>query len=145
MIRAPDVNDAIKTAFELFEMIGDIAGEIGVLTVLTLYDTVFFVAKGAGAKPLGAVLHIDVAALLHLLHGAVHLTGREQRTFRKPAIKSHTKFSQIVAAIVELSVQRLAVNTVVVRVQQLFRIGNQIIKMAFGIGSDISSPPLLVD
>ncbi len=51
VIGAPDVDDAIKTALELVEVIGNVGGELGVDAVVALDHAIFFIAKSRGAEP----------------------------------------------------------------------------------------------
>jgi hypothetical protein len=45
MIGAPHVDHPIKTALELFQVVGDIRGEVGGLAVFPLHHPIFFIAE----------------------------------------------------------------------------------------------------
>src|SRR2546430_236030 len=58
MIGPPDIDQAIKSAAEFFDVIGDIGGEVGGGLVGFLENAVFLVSKICGAEPQRAVFFV---------------------------------------------------------------------------------------
>ncbi len=58
MICAPDINQRIEAPVELVNMICNIRRKIGENSILSLYDTVFFVTKLSRPKPTCAGLSV---------------------------------------------------------------------------------------
>src|SRR5690606_37182542 len=98
MVGAPDIDDMIEPATELFEMVGDVAGEIGVLPVFALHDTVFLITENARPEPPCTVLKVNMAARLQLAHRTFDLTGVVKRAFRKPLVESDPELLEIFSA-----------------------------------------------
>ena len=74
VVGAPDVDDVVD-ALELVPVIGDVGGEVGVLTVGLDQHAVLVVAQIGGAEPQGAVLGVEVAHLVELLKSTVDGRG----------------------------------------------------------------------
>src|SRR5512143_784839 len=91
MVRAPDVDELLKSPPKLVPVIGDVGGEIGVLTVLLDNYPIFIIAKSRRLQPERAVLLISKIPLLQLLDGALNRTVRKQRGLGKPGIEPDTE------------------------------------------------------
>ncbi len=138
MVGTPDVDDQVVSALQFVEVIGNVAGEIGVLAVLPLHDPILFVSEGCRTEPFRAFLNVKMAALLQLKHGFFNLAAGEQGAFGEPAVEGHTEFRQIVLAIGQLGFQCKTVHLFVVVAEQALGIRDQVIKVAFGINGSIN-------
>ena len=85
-------------------MVGDVGGEVGEQAVLALDHAVLLVAEGGRAEPLGAVLHIQVAAGLPRLGDDAFSTRPVSNSERSENHLSRVtpNSSQIFAAVAEL-------------------------------------------
>ena len=114
-------------------MVGDIGGEIRVLAVVALHDAVFLIPERFGPEPLGSILFVKMAAFVQFVYGTFDLTGIEQTLLRKPLIKLHSEFGQILTAITQLGIERETVHPGVVLAQQMFGVRDQRIQMRFAL------------
>ena len=101
VVGAEDVDEARKAALALFEVVGDIGGEVGLLAVLAHHHAILFIAEFGGAEPGGAVLHHQPSLLLEHREGMIDGAALRQRTFRTPAIEHHAELGEVVADIGE--------------------------------------------
>src|SRR6185436_12912129 len=105
VIRAPDVDHAIKASLIFADVICNIGSEIGVLTVFSPDNTVFLIAKLCRSEPRCPVLNIEMSTLIQSLDCTLDQSRIEQRLFRKPGIEGHSKFKQVTSAVRKLLCQ----------------------------------------
>ena len=136
VVGAPDVDDAVEAALVLVGVVGDVGGEVGEQAVLTLDHAVLLVAEGGRAEPLGAVLHIQVAAGLELGDGLLDQAGVEQRALGEPLVEGDAELLQIFAAVAELLGEGETMHPGVVAGEQALGVGDQRVEVAFLVGLD---------
>jgi hypothetical protein len=136
VVGAPDVDDAVEAALVLVGVVGDVGGEVGEQAVLALHDAVLLVAEGGGAEPLGAVLHVQVAAGLELGDGLLDQAGVEQRALGEPLVEGDAELFEILAAVAELLGEREAMHPGVIGAEQVLGVGDQRVQVAFLVGLD---------
>ena len=81
VVGAEHVDAEIEAALPLVEVVGDVAGDVGGLTVALDDDAVLVVAEVGGAQPGCAVLLVDVAGLAQLGDGLLDPAGGVHRVF----------------------------------------------------------------
>ena len=88
VIRAPDVDDAVKAALDEFvAVIGDVDRVVRIKPVRAAQDLVLIGAEVGVAQPERAVLFIRQAGVHKQLHGLGHVAGTVQAALKKPLIK----------------------------------------------------------
>ena len=97
MIRAPDVDQQFVPALQFVEVIGDVGGEVGFLTIGADHHAVFVVAELRGLEPLRAIFRVDTAALAQLGQGAIDGAALVELAFGVPPVEAHAELFEIVA------------------------------------------------
>ncbi|OQA34525.1 MAG: hypothetical protein BWY57_00381 [Betaproteobacteria bacterium ADurb.Bin341] len=133
VISTPDIDDLVKPALVLVQVVGNIRSKIGVETVFALHDAIFFIAEGRGLEPLGAILHIEVPVFFEEIDGARHQASVEERLLRKPDIEADAKRLEVVPAIRQLLGQRVLMHIRPIRTQQRLGTDNQRVEMGLAL------------
>ena len=105
MVRPPDVDDEVRAALELVQMIGNVGRKIGVLAILASYHAILLVAESRGTEPCRPVLFVKMAVLVEALQRALDQPRIVERALREPVIESNAEFGEIAATVFELLVQ----------------------------------------
>ena len=129
----PNIDHPLETALELVEMIGNVGCKIGKLTVLPLYDPVFFIAEIRRFEPFRTILLVHIIALFEEINRAGHASAIEQGLLGKPDVENSPKFHQVIAAISQLLAQNKIMNVRVVLTQQFFCVGDKRIEPCLNV------------
>ena len=97
VVGAPYVDDPIESSLELVEVIGDVGGEVGALSVGPDQHAVLFVAVRRGVEPERSVSLVGFATLAQDLEGAWDGPRGDERALGEPVVEHHPETGQIVA------------------------------------------------
>jgi hypothetical protein len=114
-------------------VVGDIGGEVGEQAVFALHDAVFFVTEGGRPEPFGAVLQVDVTFFFEQGDAAGDQPGVVKRLFRVPDLELDAEFLEVVAAILQLFVQRVLMDVMPVAAEQFLGAGDQRVEMLLAL------------
>src|SRR3990172_1426264 len=87
MIRSPDINYPVKSAFILVQMVGDVGCKISLLPIVSDHYAILFISIPAGPQPSGAVLKVQFPCLLKLADAIIPFATFEQGSLGKPVVE----------------------------------------------------------
>src|SRR6185437_14826482 len=96
-----DVDQALEPALALFQVVRDVGGEVGLLSVLAHYHAVLLVAELRGAKPGRSLLGVEPRLALEPSERAVDRAALLQRALGIPAVEVNPEFTEIVTDVGE--------------------------------------------
>ena len=97
VVGAPDVDDPVEPSFELVEVIGDVGGEVGALSVGAHEHPVLLVAVGGRVEPERPVSFVGFAALAQDLEHARDGPRGDELALGEPAIEHHPETCEVIA------------------------------------------------
>ena len=119
MICSPDVNQVFKASVQLIQVVGHVSGKIGMQTVISYQNPVFFVAQLRRSQPNGTIQFVYMAPVPQSFYCFLNGTVFRQRAFRKPVIEFHIEAVQGSADSIQLGIQTKVLHfTVGLRSQQ---------------------------
>ena len=132
MVCAEYVDEAIKSAFALVEMVGNVRGEVGFGAILPYDDPVLLITEIARPKPGGAVLLVQHAALFQYREGIVDAVAFRQALLGEPAVEDDAELGEVFLDVVPDAVESLLAYAIeAVFAEKLVRAGDQRPDMRF--------------
>src|SRR5208283_1142922 len=91
VIRAPDINNHLKSAVKFILMIGDVGGKISRFAVFADDNPVFFISEISGFKPQGLAIGINKPLLPQFIQKIGHAVVFIEFLFAEIFIKYYAK------------------------------------------------------